>query len=77
MNIVPADNRRCCTCHRWDGPRRVGEQAGTVSFEHAEVRGMCVEGPWHGSPRNLRNACGRWVQWLALLPSVAKPGDVG
>lgn len=73
MSTVDADIRRCCTCQRWDGPRHVGMVVGTVCFEHDEVRGQCVDGPWHGSSRNLRNACGRWFQWLELLPSVRRP----
>lgn len=73
MCTLAADLRRCCTCHRWDGPRRVGLEAGTVCFPDGEALGRCVDGPWDGSQRNLRNACGRWVQWLALLPSVYGP----
>lgn len=74
MPILAADIRRCCTCQRWAGPRWVGVKAGSVCFEHAAVHGLCTDGPWHGSPRSLRNACGRWVQWLALLPSVQEQG---
>ncbi|MCB1889539.1 MAG: hypothetical protein KDH20_18160 [Rhodocyclaceae bacterium] len=75
MTQVEADSRRCCTCQRWNGPRRVGEEAGTVRFADEAVTGQCVDGPWDGSIRNLRNACGRWHQWLALLPGVTRPGE--
>ncbi len=75
MTHIRADARRCCTCQRWDGPRHVGLEVDTVRFEHDAVLGQCVDGPWHGSKRNLRNACGRWHQWLALLPGVQRPGE--
>ncbi len=77
MTEIQADARRCCTCQRWHGPRVVATEAGKVLFEHDEVRGECFEGPWHGTPRSLRNACGRWFQWLELLPSVRQPGQSG
>lgn len=77
MTLIQADAKRCCTCHRWSGPRRVGDAAGTVTFDHDAVVGQCVDGPWHGSSRNLRNACGRWFQWLDLLPGVPQPEGHG
>lgn len=56
---------RCLSCDRWVGERSLS--ADRSSIEHAmDVRGICNGGPWHGTLREPRNACGRWVVWTAL-----------
>lgn len=61
-----AELRRCPTCKRWGGRRTVGEDGVTVHLHPTEQRGACNEGPWHGSLRGPRNACGQWLHWLAI-----------
>ena len=64
--VQPVALHRCGSCNRWAGPRRIGSTPGTVEFEGENPEGECVEGPWHGNVRRHKNACGRWIQWLAL-----------
>ncbi|MFN3986108.1 MAG: hypothetical protein ACK4KV_11485 [Rhodocyclaceae bacterium] len=59
---LAAEARRCPTCARWGGPRRMAEDRVTVLIPE-QARGPCREGPWHGSPRGPRNACGQWQPW--------------
>ncbi len=61
-----AELRRCPTCNRWGGKREVGEDGSTVHLHPVEQRGACNEGPWHGSLRGPRNACGQWLRWFAI-----------
>lgn len=68
MATQPFDRKRCLSCDRWGGTRRPGEAPGEVEYDEANPRGPCVEGPWHGSLRGPRNACGQWVLWVALKP---------
>ncbi|MBN8440162.1 MAG: hypothetical protein J0M28_00430 [Thauera sp.] len=58
--------RRCPTCNRWGGARRVAADGRTVELDPDKARGQCNEGPWHGSMRGPRNACGQWVQWIEI-----------
>ncbi|HRD34982.1 MAG TPA: hypothetical protein PLR02_12080 [Rhodocyclaceae bacterium] len=60
---------RCTTCNRWGGRRRVGEDGHTVLLDPTRPRGPCVRGPWHGSLRGPRNACGYWLIWAKLEPA--------
>ena len=48
------------------GATRAGEAPGKVAIDSDTVAGLCVGGPWDGSPRLARSACGRWVRWQAL-----------
>jgi hypothetical protein len=64
--IQAVDRQRCASCERWSGPRQSGEQAGTVLIESETVEGLCQGGPWDGSERRARSACGHWVRWSAL-----------
>ncbi|THF66570.1 hypothetical protein E6C76_06990 [Pseudothauera nasutitermitis] len=60
-----AELRRCSTCRRWGGPRRADAEGNTLLPDDVpRPTGPCIEGPWHGSPRGPRNACGQWVFWL-------------
>lgn len=59
-----AESGRCPTCRRWAGVRRVAEDGVSVLLDPAQPRGACTEGPWHGTLRGPRNACGQWVAWL-------------
>ncbi len=64
-----AELRRCPTCNRWGGWRRVGEDGCSVELHPTEQRGLCQEGPWHGSLRGPRNACGQWSRWIRIVPA--------
>jgi hypothetical protein len=68
MTCQPLDRKRCVSCNRWGGVRRPGAEPDTVEYDENNDRGPCVEGPWHGSLRSPRNACGQWVLWVALKP---------
>ncbi|MBC9071251.1 hypothetical protein IAI53_04685 [Thauera sp. CAU 1555] len=62
--MQPAETGRCPTCKRWGGVREHAGDGATVLPDPQRLRGPCVEGPWHGSLRGPRNACGQWVCWL-------------
>ncbi len=66
-----AELRRWPTCNRWGGWRRVGAEGSTVELDPAAPRGPCREGPWHGSLRGPRNACGQWLRWIEIVPETA------
>jgi hypothetical protein len=66
--VQPADRKRCVSCNRWGGARRPGAEPATVEYDEHQGKGPCVEGPWHGSLRGPRNACGQWIMWIALTP---------
>lgn len=66
--IQDTERRRCVSCERWGGVRRAGAAAGTVEYDAQNDKGPCCEGPWHGSLRGARNACGQWILWKALNP---------
>jgi len=68
MTCQPLDRKRCVSCNRWGGVRRPGAESNTVEYDENNDRGPCVEGPWHGSLRSPRNACGQWILWAALKP---------
>lgn len=61
-----ADLRRCPTCNRWGGKRDLDADGVTVRLHPTEQRGACNEGPWHGSLRGPRNACGQWLPWIMI-----------
>lgn len=68
MTILQSvDRKRCASCERWSGPRQVGATADTVAIASEQETGLCNGGPWHGSERRARAACGRWTCWPALM----------
>jgi len=64
--IQAVERRRCASCERWSGPRQPGEQVGTVLIASETTEGLCQGGPWDGSERRARSACGHWQCWSAL-----------
>jgi len=66
MATQSTERRRCTSCNRWGGQRQPGVAPDTVEFDEHNDRGLCIDGPWHGSERSSRNACGHWVKWLVL-----------
>jgi hypothetical protein len=62
---------RCASCQRWSGPRRVGATPQSVEIDSELSTGVCVDGPWNGSERRARSACGRWIVWPALVAPTA------
>ncbi len=66
MAVHPVERKRCLSCNRWGGARRPGAVPGTIEYDEDADKGPCVEGPWHGSLRGPRNACGQWVPWMML-----------
>ncbi|HJW24248.1 MAG TPA: hypothetical protein VJ576_05055 [Rhodocyclaceae bacterium] len=58
--------KRCASCQRWSGVRRPGAEPETVDIEGDTAVGLCQGGPWDGSERRARSACGRWIRWDAL-----------
>lgn len=66
--MLVGELRRCSTCNRWCGERRLGDDGQTVHLNPANPRGACNEGPWHASLRGPRNACGQWLQWIEIKP---------
>lgn len=68
MPTQPADLKKCLSCQRWGGWRRALPE-GDIEYDEAQPKGECREGPWHGSLRSVRNACGRWVQWAPWADS--------
>ncbi|MDD3677294.1 MAG: hypothetical protein RBS10_10835 [Thauera propionica] len=62
-----AELRRCPTCNRWGGRRALEADGQTVQLDPENSRGTCNEGPWHGSLRGPRNACGQWLRWVAIV----------
>lgn len=71
MIVQPVALKRCASCQRWGGSRQVGGEPETVEIQHEGVVGPCQGGPWDGTERRIRNACGRWTRWLVL----ATPSD--
>ena len=69
MNVQIAELRRCPTCRRWGGKRWLGANGEQVELDADDNRGPCVEGPWHGSLRGPRNACGQWLRWIEIVPA--------
>ncbi len=68
--LQPAALRRCASCERWGGERRA------CPPEYVEITaetscGPCQGGPWNGSERRARSACGHWTAWSALGPGGA------
>jgi len=69
----PAAARRCTSCNRWGGEREADVATDQVLFSPSNDRGPCIEGPWDGTLRSSRNACGRWLKWVALAPDTPPP----
>ncbi|MFC5301399.1 hypothetical protein [Azospira restricta] len=62
------DRRRCASCERWSGARSAGGDGASVLIASETATGTCVGGPWDGSERRARSACGQWLRWQALPP---------
>lgn len=63
--------KKCLTCQRWSGWREPDALHDSITYDASRQLGECVEGPWHGSLRSVRNACGRWVVWEKLVNSAS------
>jgi hypothetical protein len=61
--IHAVDRKRCASCQRWSGRRLPGHKPGTVLIESETSPGLCQGGPWDGSERRARSACGHWQCW--------------
>ena len=70
-----AELRRCPTCNRWGGKRDLDDDGITVHLHPTEQRGTCNEGPWHGSQRGPRNACGQWLRWTMIAADATDPAS--
>lgn len=44
----------------------LAEDGSTVRIDPEDSRGTGNEGPWHGSLRGPRNACGQWLRWVEI-----------
>ncbi|MCK0512784.1 hypothetical protein [Aromatoleum buckelii] len=73
MTSQPLDRKRCLSCKRWGGRRRPGSEPSSVEYDENDDKGPCIEGPWHGSLRGPRNACGQWVMWAELEAAEPAP----
>jgi hypothetical protein len=62
--------RRCASCNRWSGARQIGAAPETVEIESELTTGLCLSGPWDGSERRARSACGQWIVWPALQKTI-------
>ena len=58
--------KRCASCQRWSGPRYPTMASDVVLIESETSTGICQGGPWDGSERRARSACGHWQCWNAL-----------
>jgi len=65
----PVDRHRCASCERWQGERRPGADGQSVEISSELASGLCCGGPWDGSERRARSACGRWTIWQPLARS--------
>lgn len=70
--LQPLAARRCGTCARWGGPRAPAPEAAAVRLAAETVSGPCLGGPWDGSERRARAACGRWQAWPAVPTESAR-----
>ena len=66
MLSQPVDRRRCASCERWSGVRQCNSTVDSVLIEAETAIGLCCGGPWDGSERRARSACGHWLRWHAL-----------
>lgn len=73
MPIQTVDRKRCASCTRWTGMRRPGEMPDTVEIEAETATGLCNGGPWDGSERRARSACGHWLRWAAIPAASGTP----
>ncbi len=69
MILQPVALRRCASCERWQGPRQATDDGQAVRIPGEDSSGLCAGGPWDGSERRARAACGRWLRWHALPPT--------
>ncbi len=65
--IQAIDRKRCGSCERWSGLRQAGPTPDVVMIESETSTGLCQGGPWDGSERRARSACGHWQQ-LSTIP---------
>lgn len=65
---IAVDRKRCASCQRWTGARAAGEP-GMVRVVAETDTGLCHGGPWDGSERRARSACGHWACWPVLIVS--------
>ena len=70
---MPVSRKRCAACERWGGSRALGSEPETVAIASETDTGPCQGGPWNGSERRARMACGHWLRWTALGPDPATP----
>ncbi|MCG2577367.1 hypothetical protein LZ012_10210 [Dechloromonas sp. XY25] len=68
--------KRCASCQIWSGLRQPGSTPDVVLIEVESSTGICQGGPWDGSERRARSACGHWQCWSVLSPTAneAVPG---
>lgn len=66
MATQPIERKRCLSCNRWGGVRQPGVVPGEIIYDEHNDRGPCIDGPWNGTLRGPRNACGQWVLWVEL-----------
>lgn len=59
--------RRCASCERWGG-ERTPAPPDAVEVAAETTPGLCRGGPWDGSERRARSACGQWLPWPAINP---------
>jgi hypothetical protein len=52
---------RCASCQRWSGVRHPGPTPQSVEIDSELTLGTCLEGPWNGTERRARSACGQWT----------------
>lgn len=60
------DRKRCGSCERWSGERQPGDDGRSVLVAAETSVGLCRGGPWDGSDRRARSACGHWQCWAAV-----------
>ena len=65
----PVARQRCASCERWSGQRQSGSQPGHVAVASETTIGLCQGGPWDGTERRARSACGHWHLWPQLAES--------
>lgn len=66
--FLAASAKRCLCCNRWGGKRVPRPEQDGIAYDPAAPQGPCVDGPWNGTLRGPRNACGHWLKWSALPP---------
>jgi len=67
------ERKRCASCQRWSGLRYPGQTPDIVLIESETSTGLCQGGPWNGSERRARSACGHWQCWLPTASVAMAP----